>query len=485
MSSTNLKGKAISGVIWIVIQKYSFMFISLMSAIILARLLEPEDYGCIGMLAIFISLAEVFIDAGFGSALIQKKNPTQTDYSTIFFLNIVFSVLIYALLYFSAPVIADFYQMPILCSVLRVQGILLLLYALNIIQLNQLKKKLQFKVIAIANVIASLIGFVVAMILAYNHYGVWALVAQYLIFAAIPTIIYWCTNKWIPKFKFSIKSVKELFNFGGFMLLSSILNKIGSQINGLLIGKMYTPAIMGYFYKAQSTEDLASRSISGVLSQITFPLYAAKQDDKKELIIIIKRLTMTVSYITTPMLVLLSLLAKPVFIILYSEKWLPCVPYFQMLCFAGIAVCLHAVNSQALAAIGKSRVMFNWTVIKKIVEIFLIIIGIIVQGIYGLLFAMIINNFFIYIVNAYNVSKFIGYPIKKQLESILPIFVVNCVAYIITIFVTNSYNLSLYTDGIIKLLIFLSIYIGWSLYFKPESFTYFMSIVKSVIKNKY
>ena len=222
MATDNLKQKAASGMLWTAVQKYSTMVISFISGIILARLLMPEDYGAIGMLAIFMCLAEVFIDAGFGSALIQKKEPTQTDYSTVFYFNIVISVILYAVLFFTAPAIADFYRMPILCKVLRVQGLVLFIYAFNIIQRNQIRKNLKFKKLSTITIITSVISLIVTVIMAYAGCGVWALVAQNFIGALIPCVFFWITTSWRPTWEYSWASFKELFGFGFYMLLSPV-----------------------------------------------------------------------------------------------------------------------------------------------------------------------------------------------------------------------------------------------------------------------
>ena len=240
----NLKQKAASSMIWTALQKYSTMFVHFISGIILARLLTPHDYGCIGMLSIFIVLSESFIDGGFGSALIQKKKPTQEDYSTIFFWNLGMAVLLYAILFVFAPAIARFYDIPLLCDVLRVQGLILFIYAFNIVQRNQLKKKLNFKVLSIVTITTSIIALSVTIFMAYNGFGVWALVAQNLITAAIPAIVFWFFIKWRPIMTFSWKSFHELFSFGFYMFLSHIVNSFGKNIQSLLIGKLYSPATM-------------------------------------------------------------------------------------------------------------------------------------------------------------------------------------------------------------------------------------------------
>ena len=213
-----LKNKATSGVFWVAVQQYSTTIIGFISGIILARLLTPYDYGCIGMLAIFMALAGSFVDGGFGSALIQKKSPSQEDYSTIFYWNFGVSVLMYLILFLCAPAISRFYSLPILSPVLRVQGLVLFVYSFNIIQKNQLKKRLNFKVLAIVNLSTALISLLVTIIMAYKGYGVWALVAQNMLSSVIPAVVFWFYLKWRPLPVFSFKSLKELFSFGFFML---------------------------------------------------------------------------------------------------------------------------------------------------------------------------------------------------------------------------------------------------------------------------
>lgn len=472
-----LKQKAASGMVWTALQKYSTMFIHFISGIILARLLTPHDYGCIGMLSIFMVLAEAFIDGGFGSALIQKKKPTQEDYSTIFWWNMGMALLMYAILFVSAPAISRFYDIPLLCDVLRVQGLVLFIYAFNIVQRNQLKKKLNFKVLSIVTITTSIISLGVTIFMAYKGFGVWALVAQNLITAAIPAIVFWFFIKWRPIWTFSKQSFKELFSFGFYMFLTNILNTFGNQIQGLLIGKRYNPSTMGYYSKALGTEKLATQSISSVISQVTYPLYAEAQDNKEMLINMIKRLTMTISYITFPLVFILILTAKPIFILLYSDRWVNSVPYFQVLCLAGLASCLIAVNTQTIAAIGKSKTMFVWTVIKRTVGIAFVVIGLLTIGMKGLLVGVLLNTWFSFFVNIWLVSKHIGYKWTKQLVDLLPVGIASLIAALVSYGVGYLFNLSLYPDGIVKFFVYLIVYLGWSFIFKPEAYTYFLTII--------
>ena len=468
--------------IWTALQKYSTIFIRFISGIILARLLTPYDYGCIGMLAIFMALAESFIDGGFGSALIQKKRPTQEDYSTIFYWNLGMAVLMYAILFVSAPAISRFYNIPLLCNVLRVQGFVLFIYAFNIVQRNQLRKKLNFKVLSIVTITTSIIALGVTIFMAYKGFGVWALVTQNLITAAIPAVVFWFYIKWRPIRVFSWKSFKELFGFGFYMFLTNLLNSFSVKIQGLLIGKIYSPVTMGYYSKAHNTESLASESVSSIMTQVTYPLYAEAQNDLKQLANMIRRLTMTIAYITFPLMFVLLLLAKPIFILLYSERWLASVPYFQVLCVAGMIICMQSVNMQAIAAIGKSKIMFIWTVIKRSFGLGIIILGLWLYGMKGLLCGVIIANIFAYFVNIGQVSKYIGYKWYKQVLDFLPVGIVAMIAAIVSYGVGALLQQSLYIDAIIKLLLYSIVYLGWSFLFKPEAYTYFLSVIPAKFK---
>lgn len=468
--------------IWTTLQKYSTMFIQFISGIILARLLTPYDYGCIGMLSIFMVLAEAFIDGGFGSALIQKKGPTQVDYSTVFWWNIGMAAMMYAALFFSAPAISRFYDIPLLCDVLRVQGLVLFIYALNLIQRNQLKKKLNFRLLSIVSVGTSIIALAVTITMAYHGCGVWALVAQNLIVAAIPSLVFWFYVKWRPIWVFSWKSFKDLFGFGFYMFLTHLVERFSTQLTGLVIGKVYNASTLGYYSKALGTEKLASHSISSVMTQVTYPLYAEVQDKKAQLVNMIKRLSTTISYITFPLMFILMLIAKPLFILLYSDRWINSIPYFQVLCLAGLAACLQSVNLQAIAAIGKSRTMLIWTVLKRVIGLIAMIGGLLLFGMKGLLVGVVFNAWFSYLVNISLVSRHIGYKWQSQLLDISPVAVTSIIAALIAFLSIHYLHLNMYVDGLLKLAIYLLVYVGWSILFKPEAFTYFLSIIPQKFK---
>ncbi|MBP5507980.1 MAG: lipopolysaccharide biosynthesis protein [Prevotella sp.] len=481
MSEKSLKQKATAGMLWTALSKYSTTGITFVSGIILARLLTPHDYGCIGLLGIFMSLASTFIGAGFGTALIQKKSPTQTDYSTIFFWNMGMAVVMYVILFFSAPAVAAFYRIPLLCPVLRVQAFVLVINAFNLVQRSQLRKQLKFSVLSKVSIATSFLSLAVTIIMAYQGFGVWSLVTQNLLAAAIPALVFWFYVRWRPLLIFSWKSFRELFSFGAYILLSNIVNTFGSELQGLLIGKLFNASTLGYYSKAVGAEQMASYSISGVITSVSFPLYAEAQDDKVVLGNIIRRLTMTISYLTFPFMLLLMTLGKPLFVLLYSERWLPSVIYFQVLCLVGISSCLQAVNTQSIAAIGKSKQMFSWILVKRVLGACAMIIGLVLYGMKGFLVGVVLYNYFCYFVNIGLVSKYIGYKWNKQLKDLMPVALVSLVALAVCN-VCVLFHLNMYVEGAIKLLIFLFVYMGWSLIFKPEAYTYTLTLIPERFK---
>lgn len=467
--SNSLGQKTITGMLWSSVQRFGTILISFMSNIILARLLTPDDYGCIGMLMIFLALASTFIDGGLGSALIQKKEPTEEDYSTIFYWNLIISIILYIFLYISAPLVAQFYGIPLLSSILKVQGIVLITNSLSIIQLNRLKKQLEFKKIATISIVSAVLSVVIAIILAYRGWGVWSLVIQQLFVSFFNTVLLWVYGQWVPLFIFSKKSFKELFNFGSFILLSNLVNTFCNNIQGLLIGKFFAPATMGLYSQARKLEEIASTSFSSVVDQVSYPVLAKVQNDRILFVSMLKKLIISLAYISFPMMIVLILIAEPLITLLYSDKWIECVPYFRILCVAGVAICLQGVNYYGVAAIGKSNELFIWTLVKRFLGIIFIILGFWIYDIIGLLWGMVLSSFMIYIINAYLVEKHIGYRLVSQLKDLLPIIVTSVVAGFLSWW-GNYIPMYWFLQMILIIISYIFIYLSISHLFKLNSF---------------
>ena len=479
--STSLKQKTISGVIWSSLQRFGTMGISFVSNIVLARLLTPDDYGCIGMLMIFIALSNTFIDGGFGSALIQKKRPTSEDYSTIFYWNIFLSVALYGVLFLCAPLIADFYDIPLLSKVLRVQGLVLIVNAFGIIQANQLRKQLKFKSIAQVSLTASIISVIVAIVMAYMGFGIWSLVTQQIVMPLVTSILYWIYSSWRPLWRFSISSFKELFRFGSFILLSNLINTLCNNLNGLLIGKFFNASSMGYFTQAKKVEDVFSSSLEAVVLQVTYPVLVEVKENLERFRDALCQFNALLLYVVAPLMLLINLLATPVITVLLGEQWLPAVPYLEILAFQGIAYSLQGINTNAIVSIGRSDTFFKATLLKRLVQFFLLLSGMYLGGIMGLLWGSTLFSYFAAFYNAYLVHKYIGYTLSKQFKDLLPIIGINTISYILTklsgLFFFNDNS---YLPYILMFVIYIVTYLLLSILFKMKSIDYVKELVGKI-----
>jgi O-antigen/teichoic acid export membrane protein len=466
----SIKSKTISGMIWSAVQKFGNMGISFVSNIVLARMLTPDDYGCIGMLAIFIVVSNTFVDGGFGSALIQKKEPTQKDYSTIFWWNIFVSSVLYGVLYLSAPFIADFYHMPLLSSVLRVQGIILIINSLNIIQTNQLRKQLKFKRLANVTIIAHIIAAVFAIILAWKGFGVWALVAQQILASFIISVLLWILNKWMPDFCFSKESFKQLFSFGSFILISNLINTFCNNIQGLLIGRFFTPAAMGYYTQAHKLENLASHTFTTIIEQVSYPVLSKFQNDTDTLKSVLYKLVSVLVYISFPLMFVLILLAEPLIFFLYGEKWMASISYFQILCVAGMSATFHGVHYYAVASKGKSKELFVATIIKRILALVILVIFMYLGDVKGLICGVAIGAWVIAFINMWLVDKHINYTLNQQFKDILPIVLLSVATFFLVYEIGNFIVCNLLVKSLIIFCLYIFIYLIGSIIFKSNAF---------------
>lgn len=478
--SNNLRQQTVSGMIWNSIQRFGTMGVSFVANMFLARLLSPDDFGCIGMLAIFIALSGTFIDGGFGSALIQKKSPTTQDYSTIFFWNVFFGIALYTLLFFAAPFIASFYRMEQLCSILRVEGVLLIINSFAVVQTNQLRKRLQFKKLATIYLTAAVSSFVIAVVMAYCEYGVWSLVVQQLVLSLVATILLWMFNSWRPAFVFSLASFKELFGFGAYMMSSSLLNTLMNNLNGLLIGRFFNAATMGYFSQAKKMEDVSSTALIGVVEQVTYPILSEVQNDITRLRRILQQLNVAILYAILPLMLLIILLSKPIIILVFSAKWLPAVPFLQILAVQGIASSLQGVNYNAIASIGKSKVLFRWTIRKRVISITLMFLGLFAFGIYGLLWGMVLGTYGVVIINSWLVRKYIHYGLRQQLRDLLPTIMLGFATLSLSFLAYILSPFGMWLSAVIDLLLFLTLYVCFSWITRMQAFYLFKETVQKI-----
>lgn len=392
--------------------------------LILARLLLPSDFGAIGLIYIFLAVSQTLIDGGFGAALIQNKQPSQTDYSTIFYWNLMLASLLYISLFISAPLIARFYKLPELIGIIRVIGLSLIVDALSIIQQNKLRKQLEFKKLAIVTVLAYALGAAVALFMAYSGAGVWALVANTLGGSLFMAILVWLATRWLPSLTFSRASLRNLFGFGGYLLASNILQTVCQNLQGLIIGRRFSATQMGYYSQAAKLDNICSYSIPQIIIQVVFPVFSSLQDDYERIRKAALKVMGVIAHLIFPLMALLILIAEPLITGLYGEKWLPSVPYFRILCVGGIFVCLQNVNFYVVASVGKSRALFFWSFYKWGFLIAALLTGMFF-GMTGLLWGMVISSFNIYLTNAWLSAHFVGLKVSRQLLTLLPTFLLS------------------------------------------------------------
>lgn len=409
------------GAVWSFLGKFCVMGMKFGVNLVLARLLTPTDFGAIGMLWIFLAISLTFIDGGFGSALIQKKNPTESDYSTIIIWNFGVSIIFYSIIYFVAPLISTFYSMPILKNVFRVCGLSLIILSLTSIQVNKLQKQLDFKTIAISDIISYILCSLISILMAYLNYGIWSLVMLAILQPFFRSIYIIIKTKWLPIFSFSIVALKQLLSFSGFLLISNLLENIGKNLQGLIIGKYYNAAQLGYYNQAERLNNIVSYSIPQTLALVMYPIFSQFQDDKKRLNEIIIMNLKAISILIYPILCILILYAGQIISLLYGNKWDSSIPYFQILCCGGFFYCLNDITYYGIAACGKSKALL-YSGIYKWGFLILLLMCAIPLGMKWLVSAIAVSYINIFLINSILIRKYTGLQMKKIYISILPAF---------------------------------------------------------------
>lgn len=472
------KSKVFNGIIWASIQRFGTLGISFASNMVMARLLTPDDFGTIGMLLFFIALAETFVDSGFGSALIQKKNITKEDTCTVFYINMAISIVAYIVLYISAPYIAQFYKIPILCDLLRVQSIVVLIHGLRLIQSVQLTKKLDFKKLSICNLIGTIVLAVTGITAAYWGMGVWSFVIRTLAGAFTTFILLWLIGKWKPSFIFSVESFKSLFSFGGFMLLSSLMITISNNIQSLILGKLFAPSVLGNFTQARTLRNVSSESISSVIGQVLYPDFSNHQDNNLLIKEKLEKSVYLLSYVVSAIMALCILVAEPLIHLLYGNQWDDAIPYFQILCLGGIPLCLQDVNINVIKAKGKSKALFICNVLKVLFYIAVMLLGAFIAGIYGFIWMMVAYSIVAFISFAILGAYYIKTNIFQQLGSVLKSIIISGIPFAIIQFIhefvfIKSYMLWLIIDCSLYIVIFMVM----SILFKCYPLLYLKGII--------
>jgi teichuronic acid exporter len=453
----NLKEKTVKGISWNLIEQFGLQGIRFVLGVIMARLLTPADFGLIGMITVFFAIAQVFIDSGFALAYVQKKNVTDEDANTVFYTNLSISCLLYGIFWFTAPYIAKFYNQFELIKITRIMAFVLIVNSFNIIQMAKLTRAVDFKKKTKITLIATLISGVLGVFSAYLGMGVWSLVIQQLANRFLITSGLWITSSWRPRLQYSIKSFREMFSYGAWVLGSGIIRTFFDNIYILTIGKFFTVVQLGFYTKANQLQRLVSQNLAGAVSVVSFPVFAKMQQDKIQLRNAMSKFLKNTMILTIPILITLIVVANPFILILLTEKWAPMIPFFQLLCIVGILYPIHLVNVQALTAQGKIRQSFTIDMIKNGLRI----MNIIVMYRWGIIFIIVgevIVSALSLLINTYYIRKYVDYGILHQIFDIKEILIGGVIAGLTGVFVCNIINnhwIQLFIGGFIVLSVYL------------------------------
>ena len=420
--SSSLKDKTVKGVFWSALDRFSTQGIQFVFGVLIARLLLPSDYGVIAMLNIFMAVAGTFIDCGFGSAIVRKLDRTQTDFSTVFYFNIVVAVFAYIGLWFAAPYIASFYDIPILTSITRVAALNLIISAFSGIQNSILTIKIDFKSRAKISVFTCVVTGVVGLWMAYNGYGVWALVFQLLSGSFLRTLLLWCLVKWHPSLVFSWTSFRELFSFGSKMLVSALLDTIYCNIYTIVIGKCFSSTSLGVYSRADNFAQYPSSNITSVLQSVTFPVLSSIQNEEERLADAYKRFLKMSAFVIFPMMMGLAAVADPFIRLVLTDKWEGAIYLLQIICFAMMWYPIHAINLNLLMVKGRSDYFLRLEIYKKILGVAVLCVTI-PLGLVAMCYGRLFSSVFCLTLNTYYTNKLIGYGFWKQMKDLLPILI--------------------------------------------------------------
>jgi teichuronic acid exporter len=419
--SDSLMSKAAGSLFWSAIERNCERGIQFIVSIVLARILAPEQFGIIAMLTVFIALARTVVDSGFAAALIQKKDVTHVDECSIFYFNIFFGVLMAGFLWLAAPWLAAFYEVPLLTPVTRVMSLKLISSSFGIVHVTLLNRQLDFKTQVKARMISVVGSGAVGVIMANYGYGVWSLVGQQLSASVLNSIALWIVCSWRPSLIFSVRALRSMFGFGSKLLVSSLIDTVFRNIYMLVIGKLFLPAQLGYFGRAQSLQRLPAVNIFYPFKRVMFPMFSQISDDKRRLKEVMQKTLVTLAMINFPLMIGLALVAKPLVLVVLTEKWLACVPYLQLLCISSLLYPLHLVNVNVLKAKGRSDLFLRLEVIKKVLTVVAILVTY-RWGILALIGGQIVQSVCACYINTYYSAKLLDYPFREQSLNVLPYF---------------------------------------------------------------
>jgi len=474
--------KILSSIIWKFLEQGGTQGVQFIVSIVLARLLTPEDYGLIAIVIIFITIANVFIQSGFNTALIQKKNADEIDFSSILYLNLFVAGLLYVILYFISPFIAKIYKEPQIILIIRVLSVTLIFGAFNSIQNAYIARNMMFKKLFFSSFGSILISGSIGIVGAYVGFGVWALVVQQLINQLLITLILWFTIKWRPKLIFSFKRVRGLFSFGWRLLAARLIDTIYTNSYSLIIGKMFSPVMLGFYNRGDQFPKFIVSNINGSIQSVMLPVLSSQQENKIRIKDMVRKTVIISSFFIVPMMVGLAILAEPFVEIILTPKWVLSIPFVRIFCAYYALWPLHTANLQAINALGRTDVFLKLEIIKKSVGILILLMSL-PFGIHAIAWGIFFGGFISVFINAYPNTKLLDYKYKEQLLDIMPIMLLS---FVMGIIVNNIKRLELgkETTMLLQIILGAGIYFGLAKFLKLKCLTYIINVYKSIIKNQ-
>lgn len=480
MQQESLKNKTIKGVGWSAADALLGQGVTFIVGLVLARLLSPNEYGLIGICLIFTTVLNGIVDSGFSNALIRKKDVTDKDYNTMFTTNMAISIVLYVLLFISAPFVSDFFHRVELTALVRVTGLVLFCNALSITQVTILAKKIDFKTKTKASLVSAVVSGVIGIAMAFMGFGVWSLVAQQLSRQLLYTLCLWVLNKWWPKFTFYKGSFMYMWGFGWKLLASGILNNVWNQLYQVVIGRCYTSSTLGHYTRANECASIFSSNLTTIVQRVTFPVLSELQDDKKKLLVSYRKLIKVSMFVTVICMFALGAMAEPMIYSLIGPQWHQAATFLPFICITMSLYPLHAINLNMLQVQGRSDLFLYLEIVKKIITLIPIFIGAFV-GVYWMLCASIFTGFIAFLLNSWFTGKFLNYSSWQQLKDVLPSYLIalfiGFIVYLLK-FLPLSYNL------IFPLQILATLIVGWIVnrIINLEEYCEIKNIVLTVIK---
>ena len=482
MHQESLKNKTIKGVGWSAADALLGQGVTFIVGLVLARLLSPDEYGLIGICLIFTTVLNGIVDSGFSNALIRKKDVTDEDYNTMFTTNMAISIVLYVLLFISAPFVSDFFHRVELTALVRVTGLILFFNALSITQVTILTKNIDFKTKTKASLVSAIISGVIGIAMAFMGYGVWSLVAQQLSKQLLYTLCLWVLSKWLPKFTFYKDSFKYMWGFGWKLLASGILNNVWNQLYQVVIGRCYTSSTLGHYTRANEYASIFSSNLTSIVQRVSYPVLAEIQDDKERMVLGYRKVIKVTMFVTAVCMISLGAVSEPLIYTLIGTKWHEAATYLPLICISMSLYPLHAINLNILQVLGRSDIFLYLEILKKIVGIVPIVIGIFC-GIYYMLLASILTGVISLYLNTWYTGKTLNYSFWKQLRDITPSYF-TALVIALAVYFLKYLSLPYYIVLMLQIIVGIVACITISEIFKFDEYKELKTIVIKVVNRK-